>query len=40
MSTPSASGYFRTSYEQDIALLDTTTQKASVAVLAVLLLRL
>jgi len=38
MSTPRASGYFRTSYERDIALLDTRTQKAALAALALLLL--
>jgi len=38
MSPPRASGYFRTSYERDIALLDTRTQKAALAALALLLL--
>ena len=35
---PHASGYFRTSYDRDIALLDTRTQKAALAALALALL--
>jgi branched-chain amino acid transport system permease protein len=35
---PHASGYFRTTYEQDIALLDTRTQKAALTALAVFFL--
>lgn len=38
MSLPRASGYFRTSYERDIALLDTRTQTAALMALALLLL--
>jgi branched-chain amino acid transport system permease protein len=34
MSEPHASGYFRTRYERDLALLDTRTQKVALAVLA------
>lgn len=34
MSQPRSSGYFRTSYQRDIALLDTRAQKAGLAVLA------
>jgi branched-chain amino acid transport system permease protein len=37
MSQPRASGYFRTSYQRDIALLDTRTQKAWLAVFSVAL---
>ncbi|MGB8437359.1 MAG: branched-chain amino acid ABC transporter permease [Burkholderiales bacterium] len=37
MSVPRASGYFRTRYDRDFALLDTRTQKSSLAVLAVVL---
>ena len=37
MNRPQASGYFRTRYERDSALLDTRTQKTSLAVLAVAL---
>jgi len=37
MSEPRASGYFRTRYSQDFALLDTRAQKAGFAVFAVLL---
>lgn len=37
MSTPRASGYFRTSHERALALLDTRTQKAWLAVLATVL---
>lgn len=37
MSRPHSSGYFRTSYDRDIALLDTRTQKAALAALALLL---
>ena len=40
MSTPRASGYFRTSYERDQALLDTRTQKAGLAVLSLALVAL
>jgi branched-chain amino acid transport system permease protein len=35
MSLPRASGYFRTRYEQDFRLLDTRTQKAALAAIAV-----
>lgn len=38
MSRAHASGYFRTSYDRDIALLDTRTQKAAFAALALALL--
>ena len=34
MNTPRASGYFRTSYEEDLRLLDTRTQRASFAAFA------
>lgn len=37
MSSPRASGYFRTSYARDTALVDTRTQKAWLAILAVAL---
>ena len=37
MSTPHSSGYFRTSYERDMALLDTRSQKISVVVLVLAL---
>ncbi len=37
MTAPRASGYFRTSYERDQALLDTRTQKAWLAALCVAL---
>lgn len=37
MSTPKASGYFRTRYAADFSLLDTRTQKISAAVFAALL---
>jgi branched-chain amino acid transport system permease protein len=37
MSLPRSSGYFRTRYEQDFALLDTRTQKAWLTVLAIAL---
>lgn len=37
MSTPRSSGYFRTSYERDAALVDTRTQKAWLGVLAIAL---
>ena len=37
MSSPRASGYFRTSYARDTALVDTRTQKAWLTVLAVAL---
>ena len=37
MTQPYSSGYFRTSYEKDIALLDTRAQKAALAALAVML---
>jgi branched-chain amino acid transport system permease protein len=37
MSQPRSSGYFRTSYQRDIVLLDTRTQKAWLAVLSVAL---
>ncbi|MCG6875598.1 MAG: branched-chain amino acid ABC transporter permease [Betaproteobacteria bacterium] len=37
MSVPRASGYFRTRYERDFALLDTRTRKASLAAFAVML---
>ncbi|MDH4189508.1 MAG: branched-chain amino acid ABC transporter permease [Betaproteobacteria bacterium] len=37
MSAPRSSGYFRTRYERDFALVDTRTQKASLAVFAVIL---
>jgi len=40
MSQPRASGYFRTAYERDIALLDTRSQKASLAVLALAMVAL
>jgi branched-chain amino acid transport system permease protein len=35
MSTPRASGYFRTSYAEDLRLLDTRTQRASFVAFAV-----
>jgi branched-chain amino acid transport system permease protein len=38
MSVPRASGYFRTSYAEDLRLLDTRTQKTGFAVLLLLLL--
>lgn len=38
MTQPRASGYFRTSYETDIALLGTRTQKAALAALATALI--
>lgn len=38
MSVPSSSGYFRTRYERDVALLDTRTQKAWAAMFALALL--
>jgi branched-chain amino acid transport system permease protein len=38
MSTPSSSGYFRTRYAQDSALLDTRAQKASLAVFSIALI--
>lgn len=38
MSRAHASGYFRTSYERDFALLDTRTHKAALAALALALL--
>ncbi len=37
MSAPWASGYFRTRYERDLALIDTRTQKVWLVVLAVVL---
>jgi len=37
VSTPRSSGYFRTSYERDAALVDTRTQKAWLGVLAIAL---
>ncbi|MGB7542525.1 MAG: branched-chain amino acid ABC transporter permease [Burkholderiales bacterium] len=37
MSRPHASGYFRTGYERDIALVETRTQKAALALLALAL---
>jgi branched-chain amino acid transport system permease protein len=37
MSQPHSSGYFRTSYERDIALLDTRAQKASLAALELMM---
>ena len=37
MSEPRASGYFRTSYARDLALVDTRAQKAWLAVLALVL---
>lgn len=40
MSSPRASGYFRTRYEGEIALLDTRTQKAGLAVFVLVLLML
>ena len=40
MSVPRASGYLRTAYGQDVALLDTRTRKAFVAGFAVLLVGL
>lgn len=40
MSEPRASGYFRTTYARDFALLDTRTQKAWLTVLCALLLAL
>jgi len=40
MSVPRASGYFRTSYGRDVALLDTRTQKALFAGFAALLVGL
>jgi len=38
MSQPRSSGYFRTSYERDLALIDTRTQKAWLALFFVVLL--
>lgn len=38
MSPPRASGYFRTGYERDFALLDTRTQKTALMALTLLLL--
>jgi len=38
MSQPHSSGYFRTSYARDLALVDTRVQKSAVAALALLLL--
>ena len=38
MSQPRSSGYFRTSYERDLALIDTRTQKAWLALFVVALL--
>ena len=38
MSRPRSSGYFRTSYQRDIALIDTRTQKGLLAIFGVLLL--
>jgi branched-chain amino acid transport system permease protein len=38
MSPPRASGYFRTSYREDLRLLDTRTQRASFMVFCLLLL--
>jgi branched-chain amino acid transport system permease protein len=40
MSPPRASGYFRTAYERDIALLDTRAQKASLTALALAMIAL
>ena len=37
MSRPHASGYFRTGYERDIALVETRTQKAALALFALAL---
>jgi len=37
MSRPHASGYFRTGYERDIALVETRTQKAALAIFALAL---
>ena len=38
MSAPRASGYFRTSYKEDVRLLDTRTQRAWFAVFAIAML--
>ena len=40
MSEPRSSGYFRTTYARDVALLDTRTQKAALGVLCAALLAL
>jgi branched-chain amino acid transport system permease protein len=40
MSLPRASGYFRTRYDDDVALLDTRTQKTALVVLALAALAL
>ena len=40
MTSPRSSGYFRTRYEDDLALIDTRTQKVWLGVLAVVLVAL